>query len=62
MDERYPLGTRVEKIKGYKWPGIVVAVFNNIEGELRYVVECTVPDVEGALHIYAPSQLKRRGI
>lgn len=62
MDERYELGARVEKIKGYKWPGVVVAVFNNIEGELRYVVECTVPMVEGALHIYAPEQLKRRGV
>lgn len=56
-----PIGCRVEKLSGYKWPGVVVAVFNNINGDLRYVVECTVPEVEGALHIYSPQQLKRRG-
>lgn len=52
------IGDHVEKINGYRWPGVVVAVFHNLKRELRVVVECTVPEVAGALHIYAPEQLR----
>jgi hypothetical protein len=52
------IGDKVEKIKGYKWPGIVVASFLTINGDHRIVVECTVPEVAGALHIYACEQLR----
>jgi hypothetical protein len=51
------IGDTVEKISGYKWPGIIVAVFKTIDGKVRIVVECTVPEVRGALHIYNPEQL-----
>lgn len=51
------VGSKVRKLKGYKWPGIVVAIFKTLAGETRIVVECTVPDVAGALHIYSPEQL-----
>lgn len=54
-----PYGAKVEKVKGYKWPGVVVAAFHTQAGQLRYVVECTVPEVAGALHIYAPNQIKQ---
>ena len=53
------IGDRVQKIKGYRWPGIVVAVFQTLGGQTRYVVECTVPEVAGALHIYAPDQIAK---
>lgn len=52
------VGTPVEKASGYKWPGVVVANFITVGGKRRYVVECTVPDVAGALHIYSPNQIK----
>ena len=52
------IGDRVEKISGYLWPGIVVAKFQTTEGKIRFVVECTVPEVRGALHIYAAEQIK----
>jgi hypothetical protein len=57
--ERYVMqvGAEVEKVVGYKWPGVVVAVFKTLSGETRVVVECTVPEVRGALHIYNESQL-----
>lgn len=51
-------GDQVEKIKGYKWPGVIVASFTTLRGEQRVVVECTVPEVAGALHIYSPDQLQ----
>lgn len=52
------LDDKVEKIKGYKWPGVIVADFLTTKGERRLVVECSVPEVAGALHIYAPEQLQ----
>jgi hypothetical protein len=53
------VGDRVQKIQGYRWPGVVVAVFQTLGGQMRYVVECTVPEVAGALHIYAPEQIAK---
>lgn len=52
------IGDRVEKKCGYKWPGVVVAIFTTIGGKTRIVVECTASGVEGALHIYSPDDLR----
>jgi hypothetical protein len=52
------VGDKVEKVSGYKWPGVVVSVFDTLAGERRVVVECTVPEIAGALHIYNEKQLK----
>ena len=51
------LGDKVEKVSGYKWPGIIVADFKTLSGERRLAVECTVEEVKGALHIYNEEQL-----
>jgi hypothetical protein len=53
----FNVGDKVNKLRGYKWPGVVVARFQTLGGDTRYVVECTVPEVAGALHIYSPSDL-----
>lgn len=53
------VGDRVQKIKGYAWPGVVVSVFETLKGQTRIVVECTVPEVSGALHIYSPDQVAK---
>jgi len=52
------VGDKVEKIGGYKWPGVVVAVFLTTKHQVRVVVECTAPEVAGALHIYNVHQLQ----
>jgi hypothetical protein len=56
----FRVGDKVEKKKGYRWPGEVRAVFTSKAGVTRVVVECTARAVAGALHIYAPEQLQRR--
>lgn len=56
---KFVLGDRVRKVNGYKWPGVIVAVFETRAEQIRVVVECTVPEVAGALHIYSPSQLEK---
>lgn len=57
MDTQLKVGNKVEKVSGYKWPGIVVSVFDTLAGERRVVVECTTIEVAGALHIYNEKQL-----
>lgn len=52
------VGDHVRKVTGYPWPGVIVADFYTLSGKRRLVVECTVPEVSGALHIYAPEQLE----
>ena len=54
------VGDKVEKISGYKYPGIVVAKFKTIDNmKERFVVECTEPAVSGMLHIFREGQLKK---
>lgn len=55
---KFKVKDQVQKISGYKWPGEVVSTFTTIKGEQRYVVECTTPEVAGALHIYSETQLE----
>lgn len=52
------IGDYVRKTKGYAWPGVIVADFTTLDGKRRLVVECTVPEVAGALHIYNEDQLE----
>ena len=54
----FAMGDRVEKVDGYLFPGIVKSAFKNEAGQWRYVVECTVPETKGMLHIYNAKQLK----
>lgn len=58
MARKLWLHSKVRKRRGYKWPGIIVSCFLTTKGDLRFVVECTVPEVEGALHIFSPEQLE----
>jgi len=47
----------VVKVRGYKFPGLVVAAYQTLSGEDRYVVECTLPGAEGIQHIFNEDQL-----
>ena len=58
MNNKFNQGDKVEKTSGYNYLGIVVAVFTNTKGDIRYVVECTAQGVEGMLHIFNENQLK----
>ena len=59
------IGDKVEKIGGYKYPGIVVAKFTKLDPaatgaiQERFVVECTEPAVSGMLHIFREGQLQK---
>lgn len=48
------IGDCVTKVRGYKFPGTVQAVFYTREGEKRIVVEHQ--EITGLLHIFNPEQ------
>lgn len=51
------VGTKVNKVKGYQFPGTIVAKFNTTKGDVRYVVEM---ENYGLLHIFNGEQLCKR--
>lgn len=53
-------GDRVEKRRGYKFPGVVVSVFLTRGRERRLVVEADHPDFAGMLHIFKDDDLLAR--
>lgn len=56
----FAIGDKVEKRRGYRYPGIVVAQFRSLYGNLRYVVEADNEEFRGMLHIFSPEQLIAR--
>lgn len=51
----YKIGEWVEKTSGYVFPGVIVSVFTNLAGDVRYVVEHRMS--HGLLHIFNAGQL-----
>ena len=52
---KFKVGDKAYKPKGYKFPCTVVAVFENLKGEIRIVGEM---DNNGMLHIFNEKQLE----
>ena len=61
MDKTFEVGDLVEKVTGYRYPGIVVSVFQTTAGKTRYVVEAMHESFSGMLHIFHGEQLKLLG-
>lgn len=55
---RLPVGTQVEKIGGYPFPGEIRASFTTRGGQERFVVEATGEQYAGMLHIFNGGQLR----
>lgn len=55
MSTKFKVGDRVYKPKGYKFPGIVVSVFETTSSEIRIVAEM---EDNGMLHIFNENQLE----
>lgn len=58
----YCVGDTVQKRRGYRFPGVVVAVYETLNGDTRYVVECTAESAEGCQHIFNEGQLDYRDV
>lgn len=55
----YKVGDKVNKKRGYKFPGTIIAVMTTLGGELRYVVEM---DEFHLLHIFNHEQLTKTSL
>lgn len=58
MDKVFNVGDKVTKERGYPFPGVVVSVFQNTNGDTRLVVEATHEEYKGMLHIFSPENLR----
>jgi hypothetical protein len=54
------LHQKVRKIKGYKYPGVIVSIFYTLDKNVRYVVEADHPDFRGMLHIFSDNDIEER--
>jgi len=54
-------GTKMQKVKGYSFNGVIVASFLTTKRELRYVCELEGVNGAGMLHIFSHSQIEPRG-
>jgi hypothetical protein len=52
---KFKVGDKVYKPKGYQFPGVVVSIFQTTKGETRIVAEMRD---NGMLHIFNESQLE----
>lgn len=57
MIDGYLVGARVQRVKGYRYFGVVVATFATTKLERRYVVESLSHGSRGMLFIFNDSQL-----
>lgn len=54
----FKIGQQVQKITGYKFPGVVIGIATKLDGRVLYLVECTAAGAEGVCHIYGESNLE----
>ncbi len=54
----FQLNQKVQKIRGYKFPGIIIGIATKLNGKVLYLVECTAKDAEGMCHIFSEADLE----
>jgi len=55
---KFQIGQQVQKIKGYKFPGVVIGVCKKTDGRVLYCVECTAEGAAGMCHIFGEADLE----
>lgn len=55
---KFNVGDAVQKIKGYKFPGIVIGIATKLDGRILYLVECTADGAAGVCHIFSEKDLE----
>lgn len=58
MTFKYNIGDAVQKVKGYKFPGIIIGTATKLDGRLLYLVECTAEGAAGVCHIFGESDIE----
>ena len=57
-DYKFNIGDHVKKVKGYKFPGILIGTAVKTSGKILYLVECTADGATGMCHIFGENDLE----
>jgi hypothetical protein len=57
---KFHLHQKVQKIKDFKYSGVIVSIFYTLDKKVRYVVEADHEDFKGMLHIFSDSDLEEK--
>lgn len=57
---KFSIGELVHKIKGYKFPGVIIGTAIKLNGRALYLVECTAEGAEGVCHIFGENDIETR--
>jgi len=60
MSNQYQRLDKVEKITGYRYPGIYLGEITKVDGTTVHIVEADHPDFRGMVHVFSAAQLSRR--
>jgi hypothetical protein len=59
VTSKFTIGDKVCKSRGYKFNGIVIAIFKNFQGQVRVCVELVSNgNGNGSIHIFSENQLE----
>ena len=59
QERAYPIGTRVRKVSGPEWDGVVVGYYSSTFTPDGLVIECTVPGAKGQVHVEPSKRIER---
>lgn len=59
QERAYPIGTRVRKVSGPEWDGVVVGYYSSTFTPDGLVIECTAPGAKGQVHVEPAKRIKR---
>jgi hypothetical protein len=59
QERAYPIGTRVRKVSGPEWDGVVVGYYSSTFTPEGLVIECTAPGAKGQVHVEPSKRIER---
>jgi hypothetical protein len=62
VDRAYPIGTRVRKVSGPEWDGVVVGYYSSTFTPDGLVIECTAPGAKGQVHVEPAKRVERHDL
>lgn len=59
VEQQFPLGTRVRKISGPEWEGMVVGYYSSTFTPEGLVIECTAEGARGQVHVEPAKRMEK---
>jgi len=62
QERAYPIGTRVRKVSGPEWDGVVVGYYSSTFTPDGLVIECTALGAKGQVHVEPAKRIERHDL